>query len=391
MRRRPFFWLSLCPNLHHRSDMFRALILLPLLCLLLWSACARSQDAAVWIARYPLAPAHPVVAIGWTNLQKALAPEIDLELRLHGPRLGTPEALEALARGQHQAGIVPLASYPKAFPYWALLGEMFMVGRDPLAAAAAITELVMLECTLCQENLARQKLVFLGTYGAGEYGLIAPAPLRETRQFAGQVIATPGNLWDRVVARLGATPAGAVQNPRSALAQGEATALIDVPSALRDPHLAGHAIAYTRLPLGGYRGASPLTINRNAWAELTGDQRQRVFAAAAASIVQITAAFRANEAAALAAASRQGVVVADGDQLLKDRIRNFAADDLTGLIATAEQRFGVADAGPFAERLKELFDKYATLLAPPTGEAAAIALLQSEIFDRLDPETYGLE
>ena len=363
-----------------------------ILCLAsLLAVSARGQETTTWVARYPLSPQHPAVAVGWTNLGQALAPEIKLELRLSGPRLGTPEALEALARGQHQAGIVPLASYPKAFPYWALLGEMFMVGRAPLAAAAAITELVMLECVLCQENLARQKLVFLGTYGAGEYGLIAPKPAVEARHLTGRTIATPGSLWDRLAVYLGSTAAGSLPDPRQALAAGEVTALIDVPSALLSPPLAGHAIAYTRLPLGGYRGASPLTINRNAWAELSAGQRERVFAAAAASLVQITAAYQRKEAAALAAASRNGATVATGSQLLQDGIRAFAANDLLGLVAVAEERFGVSDAGAFSQRLKQIFDKYATLLAPPVEESAAIALLQSEILDRLDAETYGLE
>ncbi len=357
----------------------------------LLSATARGQEAATWIARYPLSPQHPAVAIGWSNLQKALAPEVNLELRLSGPRLGTPEALESLARGQHQAGIIPLASYPKAFPYWALLGEMFMVGRDPLAAAAAITELVMLECVPCQENLARQKLVFLGTYGAGEYGLIAPKPAEEIRHLTGQTIATPGSLWDRLAVDLGSKAAGGLPDPRQALATGEVTALIDVPSALLSSSLSGYAIAFTRLPLGGYRGASPLTINRNAWAELTPDQRSRVFEAAAASLVQITSAYQAKEAAALAAARRNGATIATGGQLLQDRIRAFASNDLIGLVAVAEERFGVTDAGAFSQRLKQIFDKYATLLAPPVDKTAAISLLQSEIFDRLHPETYGLE
>lgn len=371
--------------------MLRVLALLPLLLLLLLPLTAGSQEAKTWVARYPLAPEHPVVAIGWRNMADALAPAIALELRLSGPRLGTPEALEALARGQHQVGIVPLASYPDAFPYWALLGEMFMIGRDPLAAAAAISELVMLECALCQENLSRQKLVFLGTYGAGEYGLIAPRPMQQVRLFAGETVATPGSLWDRLVVSLGATPAGGLPDPRQALAEGTATALIGVPSALLDPHLAGHAIAFTRLPLGGYRGASPLTVNRNAWAELSPDQRKRVFRAASASIVRITLAYRRNEAAALAKAQGQGAQVADGGQLLNDHIRSFAAADLKMLATAAERRFGVTDAEAFSQRLKQIFDKYATLLAPPVDEAGAIALLQSEIFDRLDPQTYGLE
>ena len=55
-----------------------------------------------------------------------------------------------------------------------------------------------------------------------------------------------------------------------------------------------------------------------------------------------------------------------------------------------EHSFGIDDAKPFLERLKELYDKYAVLLGPEASEADAIALLTSEIFDRLDAQTYGL-
>jgi TRAP-type transport system periplasmic protein len=355
------------------------------------ASAAQTRKAAVWQAQYPVAPTHPVVTAGWGPMAGALKPAIDLRLRLIGPRLGTREALDALSVGTHQMALIALASYPTDFPYWALLGEVFLVGGESLAAAAAITELVMRDCPVCQENMSRRKLVFLGTYAAAPYRLIAPRPLNGSDSLAGQIVATPGSAWDRLVQHLGAQAAPPDQNPRAALVAGRVTALIDIDGALARSPLAGKALAVTRLPLGAYRGAGPFMVNRDVWRSLTQPQRRRLFAAAATGIVRITAAYHSQAAADLAVAAKLGVVVADGELLLTDRIRRFAAADQSRVTASAEQRFGITDAPRFLERLKGLYDKYAVLLGPNPAPADAIALLTAEIFDRLDPETYGLQ
>ena len=349
-----------------------------------------AQEPAAWHAQYPLAPGHPVVAEGWAPMAEALRPEVDLQLRLIGPRLGTDEALDALSLGTHQMGLIALASYPDEFPYWAMLSELFLVGGESLAAAAAITELVMHDCPPCQQNFARRKLVFLGTYGAAPYNLIAPHPLTESNSLEGQIVATPGSLWDRLVLQLGAEAAPTEAEPRQSLVDGRVTALIDIAEAVRQPPLAGHELTVTTLPLGAYRGAGPFMVNRDAWRSLSPGQRERMFAGAAAGIVRITKAYHQQAAANLAAAASDGVTVAPGTLMLKDRIRRFTTADQARVVASAEMRFGIDDAKPFLERLKELYDKYAVLLGPEASEADAIALLTSEIFDRLDAQTYGL-
>jgi len=50
--------------------------------------------------------------------------------------------------------------------------ELSMVGGKNLAAAAAITELVLLACLPCQHNLMQRKLVVLGAYGVAPYSAI---------------------------------------------------------------------------------------------------------------------------------------------------------------------------------------------------------------------------
>ena len=99
--------------------------------------------------------------------------------------------------------------------------------------------------------------------------------------------------------------------------------------------------------------------------------------------MQITAAYQASEEAALAKARQNGATIADGDPLLQDRIRSFADSDLAKVTANAEARFGITDAPEFAMRLKELFDKYATLLAPPLDEEDGAARVLDPVFSHL--------
>ena len=77
--------------------------------------------------------------------------------------------------------------------------------------------------------------------------------------------------------------------------------------------------------------------------------------------------------------------------MYKRQIQRFAAEDAEWVVRHAAERFGVRDARPFTDRLRKLHDKYAILLGPDVGQDDAIALLQAEIFDRLNPKVYGLE
>jgi ribonuclease HIII len=76
---------------------------------------------------------------------------------------------------------------------------------------------------------------------------------------------------------------------------------------------------------------------------------------------------------------------------LEDAVRRFAASDRARVEVSAKARFGVDDAALFLARLQELYDKYQVLLPKGSQHSDAIALLTSEIFDRLDANTYGLQ
>src|SRR3546814_18971325 len=96
--------------------------------------------------------------------------------------------------------------FPEQFPFTGYLTQLALVGEDGLAAAAAMTELLLLHCPPCSDEFLGQNLVFLGTYSAAPYVLMSKQPIGAPPALQGRHIYAPGSLWDRWVADLGAYP-----------------------------------------------------------------------------------------------------------------------------------------------------------------------------------------
>ena len=95
---------------------------------------------------------------------------------------------------------------------------------------------------------------------------------------------------------------------------------------------------------------------------------------------------------AVSAAIENGMQVSNPDQALTDALAEFVQADEAVLIADAKSR-GIDDAEDILAEYKRIVDRWATLLADVdhTDVDALAALARSEIYDNLDPETYGIE
>src|SRR5690606_21151085 len=161
----------------------------------------------------------------------------------------------------------------------------------------------------------------------------------------GRQIHTPGSLWDRWVASLGAYPVQPAEDPtHDVLGSGAAEGIIDVALALDKPSISGSAGSVTTVEMGAYRGGSPFTVNRSFWSDLTAQQRKALFTAAAAGMTAATRAYDARSGEALEAARQRGVTVAEPDPDLNKLVRGFAEQDGERLAAVAREREGIIDA-----------------------------------------------
>ncbi len=355
---------------------------------------AASQRTVV--VNLPLPAAHPVAASGWRRFAETAARDKQFAFRLFvdGSLLGRKHAMDGLAHGDAQMGYTTLAAYPAGMPHRAVPGRLALAGPDPMAGAAAMSEFVMLHCPACLKSLAQHGIVFLGSHAAGPFHLLSPRPLARADTLKGARIASPGPPWDRLLQRLDGLPVAVEGSLAQALETGDIDAVLGPVALLATPVLAGRAQTVTAIHLGIHRVASPFTASLGFWRTLMPEERAALLDAAPVGLAAAALAYRAADQEARKAMEKAGIAFSRAHPALMRRAAGFdAGDGDVELRATGEGTAGLAAA------FRRLHDKYSRLFAEagsPAGlsdelSAGPVAsVLRREIFDRLDPETYGL-
>ena len=336
-----------------------------------------------------LPPTHPVVAEGWRAFEQVAtaAPDSGLKFRLfiNGAVLGASGGLEPLAQGDADLGLVVPARYPEQFPFTGYVTELALASENGMAAAAAMTEQILLGCQPCADEFLGQGLVFLGTYSAAPYVLISRTRIDTPASLKGRNVLTPGSIWDRWVASLGARP---VHQPAlgaavSGVVPPVPDASIDVALALSQPNTPQGPRFVAQLPLGGYRGASPFTVNRSFWRALGTRQRALLLDGAAAGIVAATDAYEEQARRVIAGAAEKDVTVVTPDPALDRLVRSIAEQDGERAAGVAREREGIVDADEILAQYRSLYAKYDALFGTATGEDR-VRILSREIYDKID-------
>ena len=353
-----------------------------------------TQAAEPARAHIGFGPDHPLAQSGWRAFGERLAKTKGapkLSLFLNGPPPSAPTAIESLGRNDYAFGSAALSAFPTMFPFAALLAELGLAGgEDELAAAAAATELLALDCVDCRQSFHRQQVVFLGAYSAARYVMLSQASANTVIAFRSLSALTPGSAWDRLIQRLGGSAHEEDGTPGDLLAKGAITAAIATPMELSDPDVWRHARFALKAPFGAYRGGAAFMGSVAYWQSLTSNERRAVLTATADGIVGVVWGYQNMADAALRSAAARGLQVDVATPQLDEAIRAAIATDNKLVAETAGERFAVRDAALFLDRFLLLYDKFSVLLSTARDAPSAAAVLNREIFDRIPVETYGL-
>ena len=85
-----------------------------------------------------------------------------------------------------------------------------------------------------------------------------------------------------------------------------------------------------------------------------------------------------------------GLQFVEPSEKLTAFVNDFAANDVASAAKAAEEQYGVQDAAAKLASLEALVEKWEGLLADVNDPAEVEALIQSEIWSKVDFETYGL-
>ena len=340
-------------------------------------------------------PNHAAVADGYEpyleQIKQASEGSLDFKLYSGGALLGPRETLSGLRDGVADIGFMILSYHPAEFPYGSLLADMALLADSTVETSAAVTEMLMLDCEPCQEEFRRNGVVYLGSYATTPYNLIGKQPYTSIQSLEGKRVRTPGGAWDRWARELGATP---VNVPTSDIFEGlnrGALDLVLIPIADYDAYnlwdVASHV---TTLPVGVFFASSTVTAGSDFWGSLNKDQRAVMLNHAAQTSLGTSVGYlRMNEDISERLAN-EGIEVVEPDEDLINALDSYRIRDREVIIENAKER-GIENPEAFLELFEQKLEQYQKLFAEVGNDHDAMqAIVQREVYDKLDPEEYGL-
>jgi TRAP-type C4-dicarboxylate transport system substrate-binding protein len=341
-----------------------------------------------------LPPKHPIVAGGLSGFVERVAKDTNGELTFKlfttGSLLSAKTSPEGIRDRVADAGFMIAHYSPGQFPHAAFLSDLSMLNEDPYVAAAAMSELVLLDCAGCLKEYRDMGLVYTGTYSSSTYYPISIRSNRRTSDFAGVKMRTGGNVWDRWAKHVGGV---AVNLPVDEVFEAMSRGMVDTvflnPSAIKSYSLSNVAKTVTLLPLGAFGNASTVTFNSKVWQRLSAEQKRIVLRNVARANLSIASTYLKSDADAIKNAAGQGIRIEEPAAELKDDLKRFVEADLAELAAANSGK--IPNAAALIERYRSLQAKYKKLFEPAKGDLDSMTkILTSELYDKVDVSRYGL-
>ncbi len=327
------------------------------------------------------------------EIEKSTNGSVKFRLFTGGALFSAKATLDGIKTASADVGHIVYTYFPAEFPTAQLVSDLSMVGTEPQAASAALTELRMLHCEPCQAEEKAQNLVYLGSYSTTPYVMHSKFEIRSAADLEGKKQRSGGPLWDRWTTFVGGVP---VNTPSSemyeALERGQIDVAIYAAGGLKTHGLGDVAKYVTLLPLGGFRAATVFAFNRDTWKGLTVDERKAALAAAPLGLVVTNVEYQKGDQEGLKVAEANNINVVQPSDALKKTLEEFIQKDLAFTVENAKAEYKIEDPQAIIDKYQELYAKYERLLEGKTDDQEAmVKVFHEEIFAKVDPATYGVD
>lgn len=346
-------------------------------------------------ANHFFAERHSMVRGPYVDFAKRVAEETNGEVNFTvfsaGSLLPPAASLQGVRDGVAQVTYHAGTYTPSELPIANLIGDMAFYNTDPLVMAFASTEFGLTN----PEQLAEWKangVVYGGGYSTSEYFMQCNTSIQTLKDIKGKRLRMAGGAWSRFAEYVQAVP---VSIPSSEMYTGLDSGSLDCAVAAADAldsfSLKDVVTHMNTLAIGNYYAGFEWGYNAAFWQSLSPENRRVLFNQMAYYLGQHRVEFDKDVEAAVQSAKEGGMIVVEADDTLKNALDAFVAADEAVLIANAKER-GVTDPEAIIASFKALVDKWDVLLAKvDTKDVEALAALaRSEIYDKIDEATYGL-
>lgn len=315
--------------------------------------------------------------------------EIKWNLIAGGQLAGGVETFAAIQDGLMDAGVAATNYVPNLLPSIATLYGLAVPGDDPVAAAGAANEVVMLHCPSCIEETKNLNMVPMAGYASAPYHLICREPIETVDQLKNLRVRASGAPLNIMQMAGANTVQVSLIDTVSLLQRGGVDCTTGIGDWLKTFGYGDFAKNVTDFSLGVSSPIIGLMINRDIWESFTDDQK-RVHLKAA---VHLSAAHTINNFVIGTKKTMEDQIANNGVKMIEPKnpeewqalMDNFINEqrNIAGKFAGG---FGVEDPEEFLDAYDAALVKWGDLSAKIGTDVEAFEqALWDEVYSKVDP------
>lgn len=308
-----------------------------------------------------------------------------------GSLLPPAASMQGVRDGVAQVGYHAGTYTPAELPITNVISDLSFGNPDPLVMAFASTEFAI-SYPAMQEEWKENGIVYGGGYATTPYHLMCRTEINSIEDFKGLKLRVPGGVWSRFAEYIGATTVSVPSSEMyTGLDAGSLDCAANAADALESFSLKDVVKSIVTLPLGVYFAGFEWGYNPSFWRSLDDAQRKILFDEMALAMVRIELKYQINAAHAIDNAAQLGVTVVAPTDDMQASLDSFIAADLANVKQVAREKRGIDNPDSIINDFLAVVTKWGRLLqdVDRTNEATLTELVKHEIYDKINPSTYG--
>ncbi|MHA1113807.1 MAG: hypothetical protein ACTSRY_04805, partial [Alphaproteobacteria bacterium] len=244
----------------------------------------------------------------------------------------------------------------------------------------------------CVTERKAQGIVSLAGYASAPYLLISKGKITTLADIKGKKIRAGGGSFGLWSQHVGATVVNIPVNEMfDGFSAGVINAGVQTVGGLRSYSFWDTAKDVTNLGLGSFSAATLVTAGRTFWQDLTVKERTAMLDGTRIALGKHIEAYDKDVLSVIAPAKAKGVQFHEPAADLQKATDEFDATSAARGKKLAIERHKVAGGEKLVDEFIALVDKWTKLIKPIRNDYAAIeATLKREIYDKIDPKTWGM-
>lgn len=224
-----------------------------------------------------LPPTHPTNVAGIVPSIEKLKPEIDLTFIGGGQLFALSEALGGVGGGVSDLTLVLPVYHSSELPHAAIPFNLLLLTRNELAAAGATAETFFDDCQECMGDYSRSDAISLGNMAIGGYSLMCRDKIDSLADIKGRRVRVTGSLG-RWAEHLGGVPVSMTSADMvESLQRGVLDCVMGFTAWYEAFPIADSIKGIYSYNIGATGAVSVVTANREAWDDLSDDERRKLW------------------------------------------------------------------------------------------------------------------